>query len=62
MKEFEKNSVEDLQKMLADKRESLRSFRFGGAGSRSRNTQEGRMLRKSIARLLTELNSRSIAQ
>lgn len=62
MKEFEKHSVEDLQKMLSDKRESLRNFRFGGAGSRSRNTQEGRSVRKDIARLLTELNSRSIAQ
>lgn len=62
MKEFEKNSVEDLQKMLSDKREGLRNFRFGGAGSRSRNTQEGKTLRKDIARLLTELNSRSIAQ
>lgn len=62
MKAFEKHSVEDLRKMLADKQESLRNFRFGGAGSRSRNTQEGSGLRKDIARLLTELNSRSIAK
>jgi ribosomal protein L29 len=54
-------SVEELQKNLADKREALRSFRFGAAGSRSRNVREGREGRKEIARILTELRSRTIA-
>ena len=36
--------------------------RFGSAGSRSRNTREGRGLRKEIARALTEVNARKIAQ
>jgi ribosomal protein L29 len=62
MKAFEKHSVEDLQKELADKRESLRSFRFGGAGSRAKNVREGRTLRKDIARLLTEINSRKVTK
>ena len=62
MKAFQKHSIEDLHKELADKREGLRSFRFGGAGSRSRNVREGRILRKDIARLLTEINSRKVAQ
>ncbi len=51
-------SSENLQAELSEKREALRVFRFGGAGSRSRNVREGRNLRKEIARILTELNAR----
>ncbi|HTR18633.1 MAG TPA: 50S ribosomal protein L29 [Candidatus Paceibacterota bacterium] len=53
--------VGELQKTLADKREALRSFRFGGAGSRSRNVREGRNLRKEIAQILTELRERELS-
>ena len=59
MADFKKYSVDDLHKEVAEKREALRSFRFGSAGSRSRNTREGRNLRKEIARLLTEVNARN---
>jgi ribosomal protein L29 len=59
--DFKKYSVEDLHKEIAEKRESLRNFRFGSAGSRSRNTREGRNLRKEVARLMTELSIRKIA-
>ena len=62
MENLKKKSVEDLQAEIVDKREALRVFRFGGAGSRTRNVREGRNLRKDIARLLTELNSRKVAQ
>jgi ribosomal protein L29 len=55
-------SIEDLQKEIAAKREALRTFRFGEAGTRTRNVREGRTLRKEIARLLTEMNSRKVAQ
>ena len=55
-------SIADLQKEVAAKRESLRAFRFGEAGTRTRNVREGRTLRKEIARLLTEINSRKVAQ
>jgi ribosomal protein L29 len=55
-------SIEQLTKDIADKREALRTIRFGAAGSRSRNVREGRELRKEVARLLTELNSRKVAQ
>lgn len=54
-------SAEDLQKEIAEKREALRAFRFGSAGSRSRNTREGRNLRKEIARMMTELSARKLA-
>ncbi len=61
MTTFEKHSVEDLQKLIADKREALRTFRFGGAGSRTRDVRSGRNLRKEIAQALTELKAREIA-
>ena len=59
--DFKKYTIEDLHKAVSDKREELRSFRFGSAGSRSRNTRSGRTLRKTIARLMTEVSSRRIA-
>ncbi len=58
MTDFKKYSVSDLVKEIGEKREALRVFRFGEAGSRSRNVREGRNLRKDIARLLTELSAR----
>ncbi|HEY4519865.1 MAG TPA: 50S ribosomal protein L29 [Candidatus Paceibacterota bacterium] len=58
--DVKKYSVADLHKEIAQKREELRVFRFGGAGSRTRNVREGRGVRKDIARLLTELNSRTV--
>jgi len=61
MTDFIKNSVEDLQKLCVEKRESLRVFRFGGAGSRSRNVREGRTLRKEIAQIMTELRARDLS-
>jgi ribosomal protein L29 len=54
-------STEELKKLASEKREALRHFRFGGAGSRARNVREGRNLRKEIARILTELRAREIA-
>ena len=53
--------IEDLVKAVSDKREALRNFRFGEAGSRLRNVREGRTLRREIAQLLTELRSRALA-
>lgn len=49
-------SKEDLVKALYEKREAVRSFRFGEAGSKTRNVKEGGALRKDVARILTELN------
>ena len=61
-KAFEKETPDSLKKMIADKREALRVFRFEGAGSRRRNVREARMLRKEIARAMTELSARRIAE
>jgi ribosomal protein L29 len=47
---------EELVKSLYEKREALRAFRFGEAGSKTRNVKEGSAVRKDIARIMTELN------
>lgn len=62
MADLKTYSGEDLQKEIGEKREALRAFRFGSAGSRSRNVREGRALRVEIARLMTELSKRRIAE
>ncbi|MBV9159146.1 MAG: 50S ribosomal protein L29 [Candidatus Kaiserbacteria bacterium] len=62
MADLKKMDIAQLEKEVADKREALRVFRFGGAGSRSRNVREGRTTRREIARLLTEINSRKVAK
>ena len=59
MAEYTGKKDTDLAKALVEKREALRKFRFGISGSKTRNVKEGRNLKKDIARILTELNSRS---
>ena len=55
-------STEELLRTVAEKREALRAFRFGGAGSRVRNVREGRNVRREIAQILTEVRSRETAE
>ncbi len=57
MTEFKNKSKKDLFKTLNDKKDALQDFRFGGAGSKSKNVKEGKNIRKDIARILTEINS-----
>jgi ribosomal protein L29 len=52
-------SREDLVKALNEKREALRGFRFGSAGSKTRNVKDGYHAKKDIARILTELNKQN---
>lgn len=61
MSNFTTQEVAELQKMVADKREALRAFRFGGAGSRTRDVRAGRTLRREIAQILTELRARQLS-
>lgn len=60
-KEIKEKNDKDLMKLLEEKRVALREFRFGVAGSRARNTKEGRNDKKDIARILTELQTRNSA-
>lgn len=61
MADMKDKTDEALRKELHEKREGLRVFRFGTAGSRSRNVKEGRTTRRDVARLLTEVSRRSRA-
>lgn len=61
MSDLSTQDVAELQKLIAEKREALRAFRFVGAGSRTRNVREGRNLRREIAQILTELRAREIS-
>lgn len=58
MEHIKEKTEKDLVKMLYEKRESLRKFRFGISGSKTRNVKEGRDTKKEIARILTELHRR----
>ena len=54
---FTGKNEKELKKILAEKREALRDFRFSMKGSRVRNTKEGSKLRKDIARILQVLGN-----
>lgn len=53
-----KKTDKELADELVSKRKSLREFRFGMFGSKTKNVREGRNLKKEIARVLTEINKR----
>ena len=57
--DLNKKTDKELKKILASKREDLREVRFGLSGSKSRDTSVSKKLRKEIASLMTELNSRA---
>ena len=59
---LEKKTEKDIEKMLIEKREALRGFRFGSSGSKTKNVKEGVNTRKDIARILTELRNREMKE
>lgn len=62
MKDIKKKDTEGLRALSRELRETLRTFRFGGAGARRRDVKEGRTLRRDIARIETELSARKLAE
>jgi ribosomal protein L29 len=52
-KQLREKKAEERTKLLAEKREALRSARFAVKGAQNRNTKHIATLRKDIARLLT---------
>ena len=60
MAELAKKSDKELQKELIEKRKAIREFRFNIAGSNLKNVKGAKFLKKDIAKILTELNSRSV--
>jgi ribosomal protein L29 len=59
MKEYKDKTINELRDILNEKRVALQAFRFGTAGSKSKNVFEGRNIKKDIARILTEISMRS---
>ena len=55
---FKEMSKGDLNKKLTELRESLRVLKFKVEGSRSKNVKEVSNLKKQIAKILTEINSK----
>ncbi len=58
MKDLKKKSDTDIAKEIRERKESLRQFRFDLSGSKTRNVKLGVKLRKEVAQLMTEANSR----
>ncbi len=59
MKELKNKNPQELKKLIDEKREILRNFRFGNTGSKSKNVKLGKTTKKEIARIMTELSLRS---
>lgn len=57
IKEIITKTNSDLTKMLSEKREALRLFRFGSSGAKTKNVKEGRELKRDIARIMTVLSA-----
>ncbi|PIQ91585.1 MAG: 50S ribosomal protein L29 [Parcubacteria group bacterium CG11_big_fil_rev_8_21_14_0_20_39_22] len=57
--DIKKKNDKDLIKELKESKVSLREFRFGMSGSKTKNVKEGRNLKKLSARIMTEINQRS---
>ena len=62
MDELMKQTTPELSKLLVDKKESLRAWRFGLTGSKVKNMKEGQATRKDIARILTVLNHKIVGE
>jgi ribosomal protein L29 len=58
MKKIREKSDKELEKMLKTHREEIRKFRFGISGSGKKNVREARLLKKEVAQILTEMNTR----
>jgi len=57
-KDIQKKTDAELEKLVHEKREELRTVRFQSAGSGTRDAKAIRGPKKEIARALTALNTR----
>lgn len=60
MKEIRKKDEKALVAYVQEKREEVRTFRFGTAGASTRNVRAVRAAKKEIARSLSELSARKL--
>jgi len=61
MKDLVTKNAADLSKLLAEKQEILRSFRFGTASAKTKDVKQGRNIRKDIARIMSVLSAQKNA-
>ena len=59
MGDYTQKTTEELTRLLAEYRQKLHLFRFAMTGGKQKNVKEGKLLRKEIARLLTESHKRA---
>lgn len=62
MKEYKNKTPQEINKIIAEKREALRQFRFGSAGAKTKNVKLAHTIKKEIARMMTELSIRKHAK
>jgi len=60
MSTFSDKSDDELNELLADKREQLREIRFNITGASDTSPHEKKQLKKDVARILTELRERQL--
>lgn len=58
---LKEKSVAEIQKLLTEKREELRTLRFSAAGARAKDTNGPKKARTVVAQALTELSARKNA-
>ncbi len=58
MSEFKEKTENELKGKLGELKLSLKALRFGTSGSKARNVKEAHVMKKNIARILTEMNAR----
>ena len=59
-KEVNEAGNDALVKMLGDRREAIKNFRFGVSGAKVKDVKHSRILKRDIARILTKLNSEKV--
>lgn len=57
-KELRQKTKEELQKLISEQREKLRTLRFDVALKEIKNVREIRKVKKNIAKILTILNEK----
>lgn len=60
VKELREKNIEELKKLLVEKREVSRRLRFDIATKQVKNTRQARNEKKDIARIITLINEEKI--
>ncbi len=60
MSDIKSKNIAELNVLSAEMRETMRTIRFGAAGSRSRDVKQAKGIRRDVARIETELQSRKL--